>query len=222
VQSAIATSKTDENEITVYAKMTNLEGLKQAASVQGHEQYELKPDTSGMPGRGRVRVRKITIGELIRYENTIKLKSPSEKIDSNKERTIPIDVEYFDAFKTISTTGMIKVRHNFPIGKAVITGISDGETDITHAVQKEGACYEVDVFADPEGNTYSWCKIDIELDAIFGIAFDRMSEDTSLKVIAKLSSLPFAPTEMFIGRMATPEQKKLMDYLYANVFTFKV
>lgn len=218
--SPIATATSDENELTIYARMTDLEGLKQAQSVEHHEQYELKAtkDQSGN-SKGKVRIRKTTIGEVVNYSMTTKLNQGSSKIDSNKEYTIPIDVEYFNAFKHLCTNGMNKMRYVFPIDKTVLTGISDGQTDLSFAVKKKQACYEVDVFTDPDGNTYSWVKIDIELDAVMDIVTDRVSDDTKIKIAAKISSLPFAPKEMFIGRSATEEQKKLMDYLYKEVFT---
>ena len=228
MQTAMATATSPENEITVYAKMTNLEGLKEASVIELHEQYEMKPATKTLPdgsntaGKGKIRVRKTTTGEVVRYEMTTKVKTSAGKLDSNMEYTVPIDVEYFNAFKSICSSGMTKTRYLFPINKTVLTGISEGETDISFAVKKKQACYQVDVFSDPEGNTYSWCKIDIEIDAITEVVFDRISDDTNLKIVAKVSSLPFGPKEMFIGRSATEEQKKLMDYLYENMFTIKM
>lgn len=228
MSAAVATATSPENEITIYAEITDQTGLLQAQSKVLHEQYELKPKTNKLPdgsfepSMGKIRVRKLTAGDLVTYEQTVKLSTGNGSVDSNMEYTIPIDAEYFEAFKKICSSGMIKTRYTFPIEKVVLAGIDDGHTDLSFPVKKKDACYEVDVFSSPEGDTYSWCKIDLELDAITDIAFDHISDDTKLKITAKVSSLPIKLKNMFIGKSATEYQKKLMDYLYEHMFTVKI
>jgi len=215
MENVVATAKSAENELVIYARITNFDGLNSASKIINQEQYEVKTE------KGKVRVRKETVDGVESYTQTTKVKSQSENVASNQEYTITIDREYFDAFKSIATSCMVKVRYLFPLKKlAMVDQAEDGATtNVTHT--EPDIFFEVDVFSDPDGNRYSWCKIDLELDSIIEMADKKLDDDVKLKIVAKISDLEFKPVEGFVESQATDVQKKILDYLYKDVFTVK-
>jgi hypothetical protein len=220
MSNAVATTKSPENEISIYCRITHFPGLEEASKIIEQEQYEIKPKFDEKP-KGKIRVRKETNSDgLVSYQQTIKLDNNNPTYDSSDELTIDIDKEFFDAFKIIASSGMIKTRHNFLFKKATIT--KEEETHhVNNLIGDDGAKYEVDVFKDEEGNRFSWCKIDLELDLLTKTLIDKADSDATLKIVAKISDLPFKPVDIFIGKSATEAQKRTLDYLYKNVFTIK-
>jgi hypothetical protein len=215
------TSKSSEKEVTIYGIIKNTDGLKKADKIIEQEQYEIKPDKKQGLG-GKIRVRKETIGEQVTYEMTVKVKQAQSVVDHSMEYTVPIDSEMFQAFKSIASSGMIKTRYVFNIKRVKFVDESDEDTKVSALFKKPDAAYEVDVFHDAEGFAFGWCKIDLELDVINDLVRQKIDTDSKIKIIAKISKLPFKPENCFIGSMADERQKLLLDDLYTHVFTVKM
>lgn len=199
-----ATIISEENEITIYCQISDFKGLDQAVQVLEQEQYEIKSPGGG----GKIRVRAETTGEQTVFTLTTKVKSNEVSVASNTEYTVIIDKEFFDSFKVISGKGQKKKRYLFPIKRV---SVDDAAIDIS----KEESFYEVDVFSDLSGNRYAWCKIDLEIDGLLELTDKTLTTDTDkVKIIAKISDLPFKPVEGFTEETATDEQKNLIAILY--------
>lgn len=204
----MTTNISAENEIAIYARITNFSGLEKATRIIEQEQYEIK---SGI--KGKIRVRKETFQQVDTYTLTTKVSSPSNSSVSNTEFTISIDREFFDSFRQIANKGMKKSRYMFPISQLIIDNRPLKNLPETY--------FEVDVFTRPDGLKFSWCKIDLELDNILRSISKKLDDEFKLKIIARISDLSFKPVEMFIGDQATEEQNKLLDVLFKEVFTIK-
>jgi hypothetical protein len=215
------TSKSSEKEVTIYGLIKNTEGLKQADQIIEQEQYEIKPDKKRGLG-GKIRVRKETIGEQVTYEMTVKVKQSQTIVDHSMEYTVSIDSEMFEAFKSIASSGMIKTRYVFNVKKIRFTDDSDENAVVAGIFKKPDASYEVDVFHDAEGFMFGWCKIDLELDVINDLVRQKIDDESKLKIVAKVSELPFKPEKCFVGSVADDRQKLLLDDLYQHVFTIKM
>jgi hypothetical protein len=200
-----ATIISEENEITIYCQISDFKGLDQAVRVLHQEQYEIKSPT----GNGKIRVRAESDGEnAVTYSLTTKVKSTEENVVSNTEYTTIIDREYFDAFKAIAGKGQTKKRYLFPIKNVNVDG--DG-VDITRLE----SYYEVDIFSSLNGSRYVWCKIDLELDSLLEVTDKTLTKNVEkVKIIAKVTGLPFKPTDVFMEETATDIQKDFIKYLY--------
>lgn len=214
----IASMKSKENEVVIYARITDFEGLDKADKVIEQEQYELKPQGQY---KGKVRVRKEVINGLETYTQTIKIDSgPNAEMVSCEEITIHVDKEFFNSFKAIASSGMIKTRYVFNIKKMVV---KDTQDDTEVIFKNPDAAFEVDVFKSKDGSFSAWCKIDLELDKLTEIArasIDKPQADINL--IAAVSKLPFKPTMVFLGKKATVKENLLLDILFKEVFTVKI
>ena len=200
-----ATIISEENELTIYCKITDFDGLSQAVQVLTQTQYEIKSPT----GKGKIRVRSERDGRgLSTYTLTTKVKNEDKNVASNTEYTTIIDNEYFDAFKAIAGKGQSKDRYLFPVTKIT--------ADNTAAdISKNESYFEVDIFADATGSRYVWCKIDLEIDSILELTDKSLTTDIDkVKITAKISNLPFKPVEAFTEETATEEQKKFISVLY--------
>lgn len=213
-----------ENEITIYARITNFAGLEQASKILYQEQYEISSPDKGVrsPNKGKIRVRSESVGKgLTTYSLTTKVKSHTDNCDSNKEYTIPIDREYFDAFKAIADSGMKKHRYIFPFSKFTI----NTEDKILQAnkealIELDGK-YEVDVFTLDGNVRYAYCKIDLEVDGIVKLSNTVIDSNTKLKLTANIFNLPFKPIDFFTKESATEKETELMNYLYKHIFTIQ-
>ncbi len=108
-----ASSVSKETEIAVICKITDFDGLKEAESKIGIEQYQLRPEKGGNKGRGSIRVRRTEIGDNVSYELTIKNKGTDAGIESNSEVNIPVDQVAFEAMGNIAASVSRKERYIF-------------------------------------------------------------------------------------------------------------
>lgn len=173
------TQTVQEHELVFYGTIDSLEQLKQAFKAERHAQYEKKLDN------GRIRVRSIEDNSGKRFELTLKRKDPTK--DGVLESTTEIDERFFNEFRLCCEEGMIKDRFLFK-------------------TETEGIFWEVDVFKDPEGNYYRWCKIDLELD---GQQID-------------VKAFPISLSNVIVQHKATDEEKKAISVLYEKYFLSKV
>src|SRR5690606_30983595 len=100
------------------------------------------PFTKDNAGKGSMRVRCIKeSGQPTQYVFTskISLNEAGDKMEVSLDTT----PEQFIIFKFLAAQGMIKDRYVFDAGN--------------------GLKWEIDVFHDPDGGYYQWCKIDFEV-----------------------------------------------------------
>lgn len=180
------TTKSSENEITVYANIGDTEGFKQALNKTRQTDYVAKFEKDGC----KARVRVIETEDSKRLEYTVKIKNPGDEgvVSSSTEYTVEVDEAFLEGFKNIAEAPIVKDRYVFETKKVTI---SIGE-DEAKTIQVEGVIYEVDVF---EKNT-SQCKIDIEVDKVLESVKD-VSPDAKINILVKVSHLPFKPTGIF-------------------------
>lgn len=179
-----------EIEFQIYGKMVDQSQLTGAASVEKQEQWSFKiPKTDSNASAAVVRVRSINSGE--QYIRTTKTKSPDggdievEAVSSKDE---------FDQFALFADQGMIKDRYTFPVGKFV---------------------YEVDVFANTQGQYFPYVKIDLEIPMFEA---EEITREMLLQLIETIE-LPPLPIELEditvlppIGRKAEDEEKVSQYY----------
>jgi CYTH domain-containing protein len=139
-----------ECEHTFYGRIEDFSVLDQAASMEHHEQWEVRvPKTEANGGKGRFRVRKTIIdGKVPEYVLTCKTKIGDT--GDELEVSVPTTEPMFEQFKLMSEQGMIKDRYHFP-------------------VEGSDLVWEVDMFYLPGAEVgsrkyFSWCKIDLEVD----------------------------------------------------------
>lgn len=207
----VATHISDEDELAIYCKITDFKGLEKADKVVIQEQYSVKTKEKGSH-KGSVRVRKETFGGEDTYSITTKVEKLNVTFSSNTEYTREVDREFFDAFKSISNSGMIKTRYTFNAKSIKL----DDSTLIP-----DGTNFEVDVFKDNAGNMFSWCKIDVEFNSVLKQLSEAIANQNKIKFILAISNLPIKPVEVFTNKSADLTQRQILDHLYKHVFTIQ-
>lgn len=198
-----------EQEIVIYAKIGNMEGLSQASLIEQHEQAEIKSEA------GRIRVRKTTRnGRVPVYEMTSKRPISVGGVKSNREKTKSINEQLYNLFLEVCPSFMAKTRYVF---KTENLRIKRG--DMQANIKTSELNFEVDVFTKGDGTVSKWCKIDIEVDKIEEILKKNSIEVGDMRLIASISSLPFEPDTIVIDDGNDDEGKKeLISALYENEF----
>lgn len=131
-----------EKEHTLYARLADFEQLKNAASKEEHEQWEIKvPKSEHNGAEGVMRIRKTVAEGNPEYVLTTKTKAK----EGRHEIGIPTSADHFEQFKRMAAAGLIKHRYCFPIAGTA------------HK-------WEVDMFPKEGGGYHPWCKIDLEVD----------------------------------------------------------
>jgi hypothetical protein len=202
-----------EEEITIYAKIGNMDGLHQASSMEQHEQAEIKSDI------GRIRIRKTTRnGRVPVYDLTTKKPIASGATVNNRERTKSISEDIYNVFMDVCPTFMAKTRYTF---KSEQLRIKRGDMEST--IKTSEFNFEVDVFTKADGTISNWCKIDIEVDKIAEIMKENGISVKQIKLIAVISKLPFEPNNIVIddGKNDDPDKQELLKELFTSEFLIK-
>lgn len=200
-----------EDEIVIYARINNFEGLKKANSKESHEQWQVSAPF------GKIRVRKTTMGDLEgSYTQAIKTRDNQVGIAGGTEQEFPVDANVFEAFKAISDNGMIKER--FVFNATSITALDSTGKD---RIDTSGMKYEVDVYPDGNGGYHPWCKIDVEVNDLLKSVADVKGTDAKIKLTLDVSILPIKATEMILGSTQDAEQKAKITQLYDTFFLAK-
>ena len=140
-----------EHEHTYYVELEDLDQLKNAASMDMQEQWNVKLPKTETVGESSIRVRKIVEGDVnggpnqkpekeAQYVLTIKTEVGQQQ---RTEVPIPATQDAFELFKALCSGGMIKHRYHFPV--------------------EDGLVFEVDMYLNPEGGYYPFAKIDLEV-----------------------------------------------------------
>jgi len=208
-----------EDEIVIYAEITDFSGLSQAEGMEHHEQWEIRPGGASAQ-RGRFRVRKTVTGGKESFALTIKLKQESETLTSNLETPdASLNQAQFDAFKSIAEKGFIKDRYFFP-ANVVIT------TEDAQVVDIPDLKWEVDMFyngrthtdTDPHTQKYHrWCKIDLEVAPIYA-KIEELGITSKIKITVAPSKLPLGVKVVINGKDENPAKRDLITDLYDKYF----
>ena len=200
-----------EDELVLYAKITDFEGLKAATGKESQEQWEVKS------AHGRVRVRK-TSKEGIdpTFDLTFKTKSSNAGIEGSLETTYDIDEAMFESFKQISENGMVKDRFFYEVAKVTVKNAS-GVQDI----QVTDMFYETDVFFNEDGSYNENVKIDLEVNKLLDKINETHKDIGEFKLIVKVMHLPFKPKDVILSKNASESDKKIIQNLYDTVFLKK-
>lgn len=202
-----------ESEITIYARIENPAGLKEADYKEEQTQVVHK-----LPEGGQIRVRKTTVDGKDSYELTLKTKVPSDDPNVRRydEHNKEIDEIFYNAFVSTGEVMMRKTRYVF-VAKSVEVDVVGSEGP--RKVQVPDVKYEVDLFHLNDGTYCAWCKIDVEVDAIETFIQHNYPDVTGINLTVKVSHLPFKPAQAFMGGPnVTETQNKLLDDLYTNFF----
>lgn len=202
-----------ETEATIYAKVLNFEGLKQASRVESHLQIEGKFSKPG--ARCRVR-RTIVEGKDPVYEYTVKVPSNSgSSLSKNLEKNIVVDEEFCDIFIKVSEKYLVKTRYSFVYKNMELKVQVDG---VTHDVVFPEIIYEVDIFKKQDGEISQFCKIDVELDKAQKFLLEKFPQAKKTEIVIKISHLPINPSGQVLSKDKSPEAQKFMSDLWDNEF----
>lgn len=209
-----------EHEVTLYAEIGDFEGLENCVDKEKHEQWEIKPEGEANK-RGRFRVRKTTSKEgVVSYTQTIKITGDKGTVIRATELEMSITEEVFEAFKAISSKGMIKTRYKFATKNIIIT-----RNDTSEVIEVPEMLWEVDVYPSRdvdvvEGSGYSpWCKIDLEIHPLINKVTELGINEDDIKLKLNVKELPFKPTKVVSN---TPENKDFVSKLYDDYFLTKL
>lgn len=200
-----------EDELVMYGKITDFEGLKQAKKKESHEQWEIKTK------HGRVRVRKTTKDGLDPvFDLTFKTKSVNAGIEGNMEQTIDIDETMFNSFKQLAEGGMVKDRYCFEVQSIEVKNAS-GVRDI----EVSDMFYEVDVYFNEDGSYNENVKIDLEVNPLLDQINANHKDLGDFNINVKVSHLPMKVVDVILSRGASESDQKIISNLYDTVFLKK-
>lgn len=207
------TTKVEENEIVIYAKVGKSEGLQEANSVEQHTELCSRFITGN-----RTRVRKIENKSSeepeVSFIYTFKVSNNDDAEDdvhSNSEYNAVVDSDFFEGFRNVAEKLISKVRYNFD-SKTVKLAIGSGEDK--EIIEIPDVKYEVDIYQDSEGKDFEWCKIDIEVDTILDYLAANKPEIKDVNLNISISHLEFEPTDAIIDIDASDEDRAVIDDLW--------
>lgn len=187
-----ASTKQAENEITIFAKIGNIEGLKSATRHEDQIQIEAR-----LGAENHCRVRRTDKNGEVGYMYTFKLRNDSSgaPVASKHEFNLAVDEDFFNGFKQAADKEQNKTRYIFECEKITL---AYKENDEDKVLDIPNVIYEVDVFKKADGSIAEWCKIDIEIDQIMQYLEHNHPELKDIKMTVKITHLPFEPTDPFI------------------------
>lgn len=210
------TNVSKENEIVIYAKIGNAEGLKFATEKEEHTQLEATLNSGN-----RCRVRKVLKNDSIKYFYTLKVKQEGKEsnISSSTEYNTEVDEDFCKGFNQVADKVIYKNRYIFL--KNIKITIDDKIIEI------ENVKHEVDLFKrfdsyTKQNITSDWCKIDIEIDAINKYIEDNYPDREDVKFTISITDLPFEPMTPIMSSTATEEQKDKLNQLWKEEFSISL
>lgn len=203
-----AITSEDEDEVVIYARIGNRDGLAHATEIIEQEQAQVKTPT------GSMRVRKFRSGRAWNYEMTVKTLISKGASVSQKEKTTEVNNDIYRLFLSGCATKMVKTRFIFPIERCNV------KNDTMSAdVVLEGLKWEVDVFQTPTGQFSEWCKIDVEITSLRKQLKDAGLTVKDLKLALKVSGLPIDPQSYFFDDGSkTGPMRELVSTIYDTQF----
>ena len=205
-------SNENDREITLYAKITNMDGLSQASKVEHHLQYEAKLKNGSFC---RLRITTDSNGNK-EYEFTSKVsKENAEGITSFASVDADVDAEFEKVFANMADHKLDKTR--FVFDKRKISARIAGGNEI-YVLDLPELKFEVDVFKDGDGKSLEWCKIDFEIDELEKFIEEKHPEFKDYKLVLKPQDLPFKPEEVIFEKTATASQKDFVQSLWKDSY----
>lgn len=198
-----------ETEVVVYAKVGEPARLEECASYEDHVQLETK-----FQNGTRCRVRKTTKDTKDAYHFTFKIPTVSDDksgMESNQEVTVEVDEDFFKAFLQVAERKLVKRRYNFTSENVTLTVQDQGQD---RDIVIPNIQYEVDIYTKEDGQVSEWCKIDVEVDNIITYIESNHKEIGDIKLMVKVSQLPFAPSSTILAMNATDEQRIKIDEIW--------
>jgi hypothetical protein len=192
-----------ETEYAIYAKIGDMHGLESCDHKEEQVQVETKFENGT---RARMRYTKDFATNKESYVFTFKI---DHEDGSVSEYNLPTDKEAFAAFRHIAEYELVKTRYVFHA-----RNISISSQDNTYQVMVPDLKYEVDVYTKTDGSVCEFCKIDMEVDALYAALKEQHSDKGEYKLNIKVSHLPFKPTPIAIGQQADDHQKQIIDGLW--------
>lgn len=207
-------SNQEENEIAIFAKIGNLDGLKDAISVEKQIQVTAKLGLED----NFCRVRRSVLNNEVKYVYTFKIKNRSQldSVTSKRENNVNVNEDFFNDFKLVADKLQDKVRYVFHSDKITLSYRENEEDKVINVPDLK---YEVDVFMKADGALSEWCKIDIEVDQLMQFVDHNYPELKNVKLNIKVSHLPFEPTETFLKVDSDAAIMSRINDLYENHFT---
>lgn len=211
-EEAAESTKQDENEITIFAKIGNIEGLKQAVRQEGQIQIEAR-----LGAENHCRVRRTDKAGEVGYMYTFKLRNASNSapVASKHEFNLPVDEDFFNGFKQVADKEQNKTRYIFESEKITL---SYKENDEDKVLDIPDVIYEVDVFKKADGTICEWCKIDVEIDQVMQFLEHNHPELKNINMTVKITHLPFEPKDSFICSGPDDENHARVAALYEHEF----
>lgn len=194
---------TEEREITLYAKVGDYNGFKDAEHSMNIQEL-----STLIEGKGKYRARKYVGENGSSYKAGIKSKSTGDTVKKAIDEETSVSAAYFEATRLLADQMTIRDRFTFKGSTAKVN--IKGTTIAVPPVE-----YQVDVFLRFDGRESEWIKIDIELDkfydAIKGI--EGFTED--IDITLSVAHLPFKPQEVFIAcKENSDEQRDIIAALW--------
>lgn len=207
-----AITSEDEDEVVIYARIGNRDGLAKATSAIEQEQAQIKTPT------GSIRVRKFRTGHSWSYEMTAKTLVSKGEVIKQTEKTTEVTSDVYRLFLSACQTKMVKSRFVFPIERCTVKNAT-----LNAEVVLEGLKWEVDVFQTPEGLMSEWCKIDLEITTLRKQLKAAGLKVKDLKLALKVTGLPFDPLAYFYDDGAkSGDMRELVSTIYATQFLIPV
>lgn len=205
---AEAISNEDEDEIVIYGRIGNRDGLARAVEFIEQDQAQIKTP------KGCTRVRKFRVGRAWSYEMTVKTMVSKGDVVRQKEKTTEITSDVYRLFVSGCDSRMIKTRFVFPIERCTVKNPT-----MTAEVVVEGLKWEVDVFQTPKGAMSEWCKIDLEITGLRKQLKDAGLTVKDLKLALKVTGLPIDLQSYFYddGAKSGP-MRDLVSMIYETQF----
>lgn len=178
---------TKEKEITIYARVGDFKGFREANEVENIQELIHRVE-----GKGRYRVRKILGSNGTRYVAGIKSEGYGGSIKTAIDEETSISASYFEANRIIADRLIVRDRFTFN-GEAAKLEINN------KLVVLPPIKYQADVFIRHDLVECEWVKIDIEVDDLFK-AIEALKGDVPdvPSITISVTHLPFKPQYAFV------------------------
>lgn len=193
-----------EDEVTVYAKVGDFDGFKEADAVVNIQELSTYID-----GKGKYRVRRNTDGNGTTFIASIKGKASGDTVKRNIDHPAVVNAGFFEAARIVAD--QLTVRDRYVFNGSAATVKVDGKEIMVPPFD-----FEVDVYMRHDGRESEWVKIDIEVNALTeALKSLGIAETDGVDLTIKVSHLPFKPQAAFISSdNNTPEEKEVIRRLW--------
>lgn len=203
-----------EQEVVIYAKVTNPQGFSEARQIVHQEQAQIKAPN------GRIRVRKERNDKAVNWKYTLTTKSNYQngELQTSEEETSRINESVYNQFFNVCDTFFRKTRYLFKIEKLKIKSKKiDAEVEISDVM------WEVDRFIKSDGSYSHWVKIDVEVQSLK----EKLQEigldpDVILELGLQVTSLPLGLQSIYHDDGGDDKKmRELTDLIYETQFIRK-